>query len=324
MKGLHHIVLETGRLKYEFDIKRNITIILGDSASGKTTMVGLLTLFAARKKSSGVILQSDVPCEVYNGSQDAWKSILSDIHKSIIFIDEGYDFIFTEEFADLLEASDNYYVLITRKPIRNLPYSIHEIYGIRTTGKYHFPEKVYHEFYPIIEETPLSKDPYDNVTVITEDEGSGYQFFSKSFHSECTSAKGNGNFYKFLKSRGVNQKSLIIADGAAFGAYIDSILDLREAGYNISLYLPESFEWIILKSGTVKASNLNEVLAAPEKYIESSVYFSWERFFTDYLKNATKNNRQQRYEKGKLSDYYTKGQTQKDIINVLPDMLRNL
>lgn len=324
MKGLHHIVLETGRLKYEFDIKRNITIILGDSASGKTTMVGLLTLFAARKKSSGVILQSDVPCEVYNGSQDAWKSILSDIHKSIIFIDEGYDFIFTEEFADLLEASDNYYVLITRKPIRNLPYSIHEIYGIRTTGKYHFPEKVYHEFYPIIEETPLSKDPYDNVTVITEDEGSGYQFFSKSFHSECTSAKGNSNYYKCLKAMGTDKKSLIIADGAAFGAYVDNILDLREAGYNISLYLPESFEWIILKSGVVKANNLNEVLANPENYIESSVYFSWERFFTDYLRNATKDNRLQRYNKSRLSAFYTKGQVQKDIINTLPDVLRNL
>lgn len=26
MKGRHHIVVETRRLKYEFDIKRNITI----------------------------------------------------------------------------------------------------------------------------------------------------------------------------------------------------------------------------------------------------------------------------------------------------------
>lgn len=42
MKGRHHIVVETRRLKYEFDIKRNITIIQGDSASGKTTLVSLL------------------------------------------------------------------------------------------------------------------------------------------------------------------------------------------------------------------------------------------------------------------------------------------
>ena len=37
MKGKHHIIIESARLKYEFDIRRNITIIQGDSATGKTT-----------------------------------------------------------------------------------------------------------------------------------------------------------------------------------------------------------------------------------------------------------------------------------------------
>ena len=39
MKGKHHIIVESARLKYEFDIKRNITIIQGDSAPGKTTLI---------------------------------------------------------------------------------------------------------------------------------------------------------------------------------------------------------------------------------------------------------------------------------------------
>ena len=49
MKGRHHIVVETRRLKYEFDIKRNITIIQGDSASGKTTLVSLLREYGMRE-----------------------------------------------------------------------------------------------------------------------------------------------------------------------------------------------------------------------------------------------------------------------------------
>jgi len=196
LKGLHHIVLETGRLKYEFDIKRNITIVQGDSATGKTTLVNLLSEYAIRQKASGITLQSDVPCEVYSGSQDRWRAILSDIQNSIIFIDEGYSFIFSKDFAELIKSSDNYYVLITRKPIRNLPYSIKEIYGIRTTGKFHFPEKVYHEFYPIIDHTNIIDKASENVLVAVEDEGSGYQFFSKAFHSECIAAGGNAKFYK--------------------------------------------------------------------------------------------------------------------------------
>lgn len=46
MKGKHHIVIETARLKYEFDIRRNITVIKGDSATGKTTLVGLLQAYS--------------------------------------------------------------------------------------------------------------------------------------------------------------------------------------------------------------------------------------------------------------------------------------
>ena len=324
MKGLHHIVLETGRLKYEFDIKRNITIVLGDSATGKTTLIGLLNEYAIRREASGITLQSDVPCEVYNGSYDMWSLILSAVHNSIIFIDEGNSFIFTEEFASHVSSSDNYYVLITRKPIHNLPYSINEIYGIRTTGKYHFPEKVYHEFYPIISDDTLSQDLYENVVIVTEDTGSGYQFFTKSLHSKCSAAGSNSKFYKLLRSMLPEQKIVMVADGAAFGAYVDSLLDLRDMGYSISMYLPESFEWIILKSGVIKTDNVNEVLANPERYIESSVYFSWERFFADYLRNSTKSDPMRRYDKGKLSEYYTKGQVRKDILNVLPNVLRNI
>ena len=158
MKGLHHIVLETARLKYEFTVRRNITVIQGESATGKTTLIGLLNEYALRGPSSGIKLESDVPCTVYGGSPDLWKTILEAVHSSIVFIDEGYDFIFTREFAALINGSDNYYVFITRKPIRNLPYSINEIYGIRTTGKYHYPEKIYHEFYPLIpEEVPTEQ-----------------------------------------------------------------------------------------------------------------------------------------------------------------------
>ena len=43
MTGSHHIVIESPRLKYEFTIKRNITIIQGDSATGKTTLIDLIS-----------------------------------------------------------------------------------------------------------------------------------------------------------------------------------------------------------------------------------------------------------------------------------------
>lgn len=153
MKGRHHIILETAHLKYEFDVKRNITVIMGDSATGKTTLIEILGEYAHMGRNRGIRLESDVPCEVFSGAADRWRYTLDGIKDSVVFIDEDYHFVQTEEFAKYIQNSTNYYVIITRKPLKNIPYSITEIYGIRTSGKFHFPEQVYHEFYPIYDET---------------------------------------------------------------------------------------------------------------------------------------------------------------------------
>lgn len=39
MKGKHRVIVETESIKYEFDVRRNITVIQGDSATGKTTLI---------------------------------------------------------------------------------------------------------------------------------------------------------------------------------------------------------------------------------------------------------------------------------------------
>lgn len=40
MTGSVHIIVQNERVKYEFVLRRNLTIIRGDSATGKTTLVG--------------------------------------------------------------------------------------------------------------------------------------------------------------------------------------------------------------------------------------------------------------------------------------------
>ena len=40
MRGSHKVIIETERMKYEFTIRRNITVILGDSATGKQLLKG--------------------------------------------------------------------------------------------------------------------------------------------------------------------------------------------------------------------------------------------------------------------------------------------
>ena len=57
MKGRHHIVIESERLKYEFDIKRNFTVIQGESTTGKTTLVELLSESVHQRGTGAVRIQ---------------------------------------------------------------------------------------------------------------------------------------------------------------------------------------------------------------------------------------------------------------------------
>ena len=74
------------RVHYEFVIKRNITIIQGDSASGKTTLVNMIRQAENLGESSGINVSCEVPCRVLEGVN--WKIILENSRESIFFIDE--------------------------------------------------------------------------------------------------------------------------------------------------------------------------------------------------------------------------------------------
>ena len=318
MIGQHHIIVESPRLKYEFSIKRFITLIQGDSATGKTTLIDLLREYNRSGKSGPVKVESDVPCVAFDGSESDWSVFLSNKNGNIIFIDEGFEFIRTKEFAQSIKYSDNYFVLITRESLPCLPYSINEIYGIRTTGKYHFPQKIFHEFYPIIENSFCALEN-TSPTIVTEDSKAGFIFIKNAFNnSNCISANGNSNIYRIIKELSRKTPAIIVADGAAFGAFVEKLVEFAKYQKNISIYLPESFEWLVLKSGLIKADNLDSILENPEKYADTVKYFSWEQFFTDFLESETQNSPKKKYNKDSLSNYYLESKNKEKILSVFP------
>ncbi|MDE6961873.1 MAG: translation initiation factor 2, partial [Lachnospiraceae bacterium] len=136
---------------------------------------------------------------------------------------------------------------------------------------------------------------------------------------KVVSAGGKSNIFAELMKR-QDQEILVIADGAAFGPEMDRVMKLIRQKNRILLYLPESFEWLILSSGVVTEKNLNRLLENPEEFIESSQYFSWERFFTDVLVSATKGTILQ-YSKRKLNEVYLHKEISKKIAEQMEGIL---
>ena len=85
---------------------------------------------------------------------------------------------------------------------------------------------------------------------------------------------------------------------------------------NVTLCLPESFEWLILKSGLLREEDINEILKTPADYIESKEFFSWEQFFTHLLVERTKDLDYMRYSENKstLADFYKQKENAEKII----------
>ena len=316
MTGAYEVIVKNRRLQYKFTIYRNITILKGDSATGKTTLIDMIQSYQENAEASGVTVTSKCNCVVLTANN--WELNLSAINNSIVFIDEGNPFINSKAFAHAVKVSSNYYVIATRNNLFTLPYSITEIYGIKnvSSNRYQETKRLYSSFYNLYERN--TSTIIKPVLVIVEDSKSGYQFFKdlcNNFKIPCISAKGKSKIYDEIIKNPSNN-ILIIADGAAFGAEIENIISLMKIK-NLGIYLPESFEWLILNSGLIKGNNIDKILENPSDFIYIQKFLSWELFFTDLLRKST-NGTYLEYSKTKLNPAYLQEKECKMIMKELP------
>lgn len=86
MKGIQHVEVKNRKVKFVFDLYRNITIVRGDSGTGKTTLYNMIADYTRLQANSGVNLSSTKPCVALLDMD--WKNQLDGISDSIVFITE--------------------------------------------------------------------------------------------------------------------------------------------------------------------------------------------------------------------------------------------
>ena len=91
-------------------------------------MPELNILGRVRNSMGGVSVSCDREIVALSGSD--WQSKIEDLKQSIIVIDEDSEYIRSKEFAQCVKESDNYFLLITRNYLPQLPYSVDEIYKL--------------------------------------------------------------------------------------------------------------------------------------------------------------------------------------------------
>lgn len=323
MKGEIRVTVYTKKLHYELTLRRNITVLQGDSATGKTTLVQIIADVQNDVSGPGTEVVCEKPCIVLTGTLSNALLILNHTKSSVVFVDEQERFLYQQEFAEAVLQSDCYFVFITRDRLSMLPYSVSEIYSLKNSGYYQNTRQVYntmHQIYPELG-PPHSVKPD---LILTEDSNSGYQMYSaitEERNIACESAFGKGKIAGKILGQDSQKQVAAVVDGAAFGPEIKETLDIITKRGNGCLWAPESFEYLLLESGIVKDKDLQKMLQAPGDYIESGEYPSWERFFTSYLERITQGTIYQYSKKSLNRNYMTKGNIEKFLRQVPEEII---
>ncbi len=317
MLGKISIRISNQRNEYKFTLYRNITILRGDSGTGKTTLYDMIRDYNNLGKESGVKVSGG---KVVTLEGRNWESELDKLSEAVVVIDEGSKFVFSKEFASKVKGCDNYFLIITRNYLPQLPYSVDEIYRIKGMGKKKEFERVYTDIDKFYDNPDPNRFPFRPDIIITEDSKSGYEFFLdtvKNTNVKCEAAGGKTNIKGLLKKY-ESFNVIIIADGAAIGSEVDSLVKEQELSYGkLALFLPESFEWLILKTGI-----FGNTVGITETYIyaDSVKYESWEQYFTDLLIKLSEDDIYKKYTKRKLSSFYMQPDMKKKIMMQIPHM----
>lgn len=300
MKGRFSLEIESRRVIYQLNLERKVTVIKGNSGTGKTSMIRILSDYAELGKDSGVHVRksSDYHIKIFENRTD-WHQELEQAHNSIIFVDEDVRYLYEKKFQSLFQTADCYIVIISRSGMfQQLPYAISSVYELRTrkNGKISVVQ-MYQIYQERIDE---SKPNY----VITEDSNAGYEMMLKIFPCPVESAGGNSNVLHCLGRNLMDHKEIsVIVDGAAFGGYITAVMKLSGIKHNITVIAPESFEYLLLKTFAFQKF-LNDELEYTWKYCDSRYYLTWERYFTDLIGKIAEQSYGFSYSKKKLHAFF--------------------
>ncbi len=276
------------KLTYILNLEYRVTIIEGNSATGKTELIRRLDDSENRQIS----VTSPMPIMHINSKVLRLTKTLRD---DIIYIMDENDNIEDHDMVNIINNSKCKFILITRNTtLPNINYGIRQIYYFRNSGKYNILTKLYNIDNSNVDISKLQ-------SIITEDSGSGKKFYEKTLNMSILSSNGNSNITNYMSN---NQ--CIIIDELGFGPYI-KLVYRKLKNNNIALIYPRSFEYLILISG---------ILGLMSNFDDNYDINHAEKYYYKKLREICQEYNL-KYNKGDLDDWFlVKSQSDKIISKI--------
>lgn len=239
------VLITSNKFTFELELKYKVSRITGLSGTKKTTVWDTI-----RSINSGDGADLEITCDIavqaipLRTAQDQSRACAPNYVDTVLIFDEDVVYAKPNEFISCIERSRGcYFLFINRACFGWLSYSYKAIYQLHEVSSNKFKmRQVYTD--------EVIKHNISNFNrVVTEDSCSGYQLFSELFSIPVIAACGKE---KIVNSA---EDALSIVDGSAFGSVIE---DFTSRVFSYILYLPESFEWLLLDADVMRYKDLTD------------------------------------------------------------------
>lgn len=139
MNGEVNLTVKTPTLEFSLKFDRNVSVIRGDSGTGKTYLCDLVR--QARSGDRGVVMTCDRNINIRVMPEDTltdefstpWYTIFKQSHDTLFIIDENCDCLKGRpiNLSNGIRNTSNYYVIISRELFSDIPYSVYSIYELK-------------------------------------------------------------------------------------------------------------------------------------------------------------------------------------------------
>lgn len=320
MKGKYFLKIKNNRVSYDLHFDRCVTIIKGDSGTGKTNLISMLQFYIKSGKDSGITVNTNINSIKVLDEDTDWDYILNKYRGSVFFADEETKYILTKEFVDLLYETGSYIVYFTRSGRTGyLQYAISSLCYFKSRRVNDF---YINELFNLYNNEEINFKPD---IIVTEDSTSGLDILSNSLNVKVVSSYGKDNIINKLNELSKDYVNIyIFVDGAAFGNQISNLFAKIKSlvSCNVIVFAPESFEYLILQTSKFKKFCEDE-LVNTYKYVDNCIFKTWENYFEYLLSELCKRYSYVKYEKVKwdeLNSFFKKELLLKEITDQFVDL----
>jgi hypothetical protein len=300
-----NLYVECNGLTWSIPIERRITVVRGDSGTGKTTMTNYISA-ASQQMGKNIIVKCALNIKVANW--DSWQSVIKDekFTKTLFIFDDVSD-VRTLAFAQEMQKSadrGNYFLIIAREDLKlgdysNISLAVSSILRFVTSrnGKRHYTKPYFNMHKHIVNKVRCTD-------VLVEDTAGGRQFFDRLFGEKYVHSAKHGK--SSISDDAVNILSdasvslLVLADMSAFGCHMYEFEDKVLSEYKDRVYIDskyECFEELLLRTNYFKNNSIVQTqFSSIETY--ANEFLSWETYFEKLLEDLTKGTNGVQYSHG--------------------------